>query len=239
MHILISIVDDNKNDYEFLKERIESWSQQTCNTVDISYFPDGSSFIKSLRAHKVLCNVVFLDVLMPKKTGLQIADILNNEFVGIYKVLYSSAIEYTNKGYIVNAVRYLLKNSKDLNEDIAECMEYIKKRLNEDASFYYDASTARTKYKPIPCNQIVSVTVEGNYAVINTINGDHIRHRSTLKNVQDQLPDNFLICNRNTLVNARFIRQVREHRVRMDDGTEFSVSLSQSSGFTGKLSEIL
>ncbi len=239
MHILISIVDDNKNDYEFLKEQIEDWSQQTRNTVDIAYFPDGSSFIKSLRAHKVLCNVVFLDVLMPKKTGLQIADILNNEFADIYKVLYSSAIEYTNKGYIVNAVRYLLKNSKDLNEDIAECMEYIKKRLNEDASFYYDASTARTKHKPIPCNQIVSVTVEGNYAVINTVNGDHIRHRAALKNVKDRLPDSFLICNRNTLVNARFIRQVRERMVRMDDGTEFSVSLSLSSGFIKKLSEIL
>ena len=239
MHILISIVDDNKNDYEFLKERIENWSQQTCNTVDITYFPNGSSFIKALRGNKLLCNVVFLDVLMPKKTGLQIADILNNEFAGIYKVLYSSAIEYTNKGYIVNAVRYLLKNSKDLNEDIVESMEYIKKRLNEDASFYYDASTARTVHKPIPCNQIVSVTVEGNYVVINTIDGEHIKHRSTLKALKEGLPDNFLVCNRNTLINARFIKQVRERKVKMEDGTEFSVSLSQSSGFMEKLSEIL
>lgn len=238
MHILISIVDDNKNDCEFLKEQIESWSQQNRSTVDITCFPDGSSFIKSLRESNLLCNVVFLDVLMPEKTGLQIADILNNEFADIYKVLYSSAIEYTNKGYIVNAVRYLLKNSKDINEDIVECMEYIKKRMNEDASFYYDASTARTKHKPIPCNKIVSVTVEGNYAVINTINGDHISHRSSLKHVKAQLPDNFLICNRNALINARFIKQVREHRVRMEDGTEFSVSLSQLSGFMKKLSEI-
>ena len=238
MHILISIVDDNKNDYEFLKERIEDWAQQTCNTVDITYFPNGSSFIKALRGNKLLCNVVFLDVLMPKKTGLQIADILNNEFAGIYKVLYSSAIEYTNKGYIVNAVRYLLKNSKDLNEDIVECMEYIKKRLNEDASFYYDASTARTVHQPIPCNQIVSVTVEGNYVVINTIDGEHIKHRSTLKALKERLPDNFLVCNRNTLINARFIKQVRERKVKMEDGTEFSVSLSQSSGFMEKLSEI-
>ncbi len=238
MHILISIVDDNKNDYEFLKEQIENWSQQACSTIDITYFPDGYSFIKSLRENNLLCNAVFLDVLMPDKNGLQIADILNNEFADIYKVLYSSAIEYTNKGYVVNAVRYLLKNSKDLNEDIVECMEYIKKRLNEYASFYYDASTSRTKNRPIPCSQIVSVTVEGNYAVINTINDEHIRHRATLKNVKDRLPDNFLICNRNTLVNARFIKQVREHRVRMDDGTEFSVSLSQASGFIEKLSEI-
>ena len=72
MHILISIVDDNKNDYEFLKERIENWSQQTGNTVDITYFPNGSSFIKALRGNKLLCNVVFLDVLMPKKIGIKI-----------------------------------------------------------------------------------------------------------------------------------------------------------------------
>lgn len=238
MHILVSIVDDNENDYKFLREQIENWSEKTGNTVNITYFPNGSSFIKSLRKNDLSCNVVFLDVLMPKKNGIQIADILNNEFPNLYKVLYSSAIEYTSKGYIVNAVRYLLKNTKDLNEDIVECMGYIKKRLNEDNSFYYDASTVRTKHKPIPCNQIVSVTVAGNYAVINTISGEHIRHRATLKNAKDRLPDNFIVCNRNTLVNARFIKQVRDHRVRMDDGTEFAVSLYQSSNFMEKLSDI-
>lgn len=239
MHILISIVDDSKSDYEFLKEQLESWSQKTGNTLDITYFSAGSAFIKALRENKLLCNVVFLDVLMPKKTGLQIADILNNEFAGIYKVLYSSAIEYTNKGYIVNAVRYLLKNSKDIKEDITECMEYIEKRLNEDASFYYDTSTARTKHKPIPCNQIVSVTVTGNYAVINTIDGEHIKHRTTLKAIRELLPDNFIVCNRNTLINARFIKQVRERKVKMEDETEFSVSMSHSSDFVRNLSEIM
>lgn len=193
---------------------------------------------RQIKENGLTCNAVFLDILMPQHDGIQIADVLNKEFPQIYKVLYSSAIEYTSRGYIVNAVRYLLKNSKSLNDDINECMECIVKRSKEDNAFYYDASSARTNIKPIPCNRIVSVSVTGNYAQINTIDGETIRHRATLKEVKEHLPENFLICNRNTILNARFIRQVRDHSVKMDDETEFVISTSHSSEFMEMLSEI-
>ena len=239
MQIYISIVDDSKSDMLYLKERIEKWARDNNHTVEITTYPDGMCFVNAVKAESLPCNVVFLDILMPEKNGIQIADILNNECPQIYKVLYSSAIEYTSKGYIVNAVRYLLKNTRGLDDDIYECMEYIVKRINEDSAYYYDASSARTIIKPIPCNMIVSVCVSGNYAQINTIDGEHIKHRTTLKEVKERLPENFLLCNRNTIVNVRFIKQVRDHSVRMDDDTEFVISNSHSARFMELLSEVM
>lgn len=236
--IMISIVDDNKNDYAFLKTRIEKWADSRDTLTEISYFVCGSDFITALSEQKLPCNVVFLDIMMPEKDGMQIAEVMNNDYPDIYKVFYSSTIEYLSKGYIVNAVRYLVKNARDIDEDIVECMDYIKKRVYEDTSAYYDLSTPKIKTPPILCNQIVSVSVAGNYVLIRTIDGVEHKQRKSLKTMEDELPEQFIHCNRKTLVNVRQIRQIANHRVIMKDKSVFQISVASAGRFLASVSKL-
>ena len=236
--IMISIVDDNKNDYIFLKTEIEKWADCNDTLTEIHYFVSGTDFITALSEKNLPCNVVFLDIIMPEKDGMQIAEVMNKDYPDIYKVLYSSTIEFLSKGYIVNAVRYLIKNAKDIDENIVECMDYIKKRIYEDTSAYYDLSTAKIKIPPIPCNQIVSVSVAGNYVLIHTIDGSKHKQRKSLKAMENELPEHFIHCNRKTLVNIRQIKQIADQRVIMKDKSEFQISSLSAGKFLESLSKL-
>lgn len=236
--IMLSIVDDNKNDYIFLKARIEKWADSNGMLTEIHYFVSGSDFITALSEQKLPCNAVFLDILMPKKDGMQIAKIMNNDYPEIYKVFYSSTIEFLSKGYIVNAVRYLIKNAKDIEDSIVECMDYIKKRIYEDTSAYYDLSTSKIKIPPILCNRIVSVSAAGNYVLIHTIDGGEYKQRKSLKAIGDELPEHFIHCNRKTLINVRQIKQIADYHVMMKDNSEFQISMVSAGRFLESVSEL-
>ena len=236
--IMISIVDDNINDYEFLKKRIKLWEQKTGVSVSISYFSCGYDFIKAMTADNHPCNVVFLDIMMPETDGMKIAEIMNRDFPKVYKVLYSSAIEYSSKGYRVNAIRYLIKDSAQIEADIDECLDYIKERIREDTSEYYDVSSPRMFVPPIPINNIVSISVEGHYLLIKTIGGDEYKQRKTLKEIKAHLPQIFILCNRKTLINVRQIKKIGNHMVTMMDNTSFKITVSSSEAFLEQVSRL-
>ena len=76
-------------------------------------------------------HILFLDVEMDEKNGMEVAEEIRNMNFDIYIVYVSAHIQYASEGYKYEAVRYVLKN-KLLTAGIEESLSSIIKRKNNE-----------------------------------------------------------------------------------------------------------
>lgn len=76
-------------------------------------------------------DILFLDVEMDEKNGMEVAEEIRNMNFDIYIVYVSAHIQYASEGYKYEAVRYVLKN-KLLTAGIEESLSSIIKRKNNE-----------------------------------------------------------------------------------------------------------
>lgn len=87
-------------------------------------FMDGNALLE--RGMLAEFDALFLDVEFGGKAqGMKIAREVHQRNAMLPIVFVSAFIKYSVEGYRVNALRYLLKNAKDLQKEIEESMDTV------------------------------------------------------------------------------------------------------------------
>lgn len=227
--ITIVTVDDKRQDYTELLAFFSEWTRKTGIKIKTLYYSDGISFLNELHSIRDTVTAVFLDVLMPDKNGISVAKELCEYAPDIIKVFYSSTIEYSCQGFVVEGVRYILKDSKDVREQVFEALDHILFIISEQDSGCIDLSTGNHIIAPIPFMSISSVSSAHNYTEVQTVSGDTFRQRKSLYEVMLQFPSYFIRCNRKTYINSRHISEISLRTVVLTDGSIFRVTDSNYS----------
>lgn len=102
----IDIVDDNASDAERLKGLIERYAKESGAQMAIRTFKNGMSFLEHYTADT---DVVFLDVEMPIMNGIDVAKKLRETDTGVCIVFVTNHAQFALKGYLVNALDYVIK----------------------------------------------------------------------------------------------------------------------------------
>jgi len=98
--IKIIIIDDEPLARSIIKEYLQNF-----NNIEIAQeCADGFEAIKAIQTHKP--DLIFLDIQMPKVTGFELLEILENPPAIIFTTAYD---EYAIKAFETNAIDYLLK----------------------------------------------------------------------------------------------------------------------------------
>lgn len=227
--ITIAMVDDKRQDYTELLVFFSEWTKKTGITIKTLYYSDGVSFLDELCNIRDTVTAVFIKVLMPDKNGISVAKDLCEYAPDIIKVFFSSTIEYSCQGFVVEGVRYILKDAKDVREQVFEALDHILVIISEQDSGCIDISTGNHIIAPIAFMSISSVSSAHNYTEIHTISGDTFRQRKSLNGFMTQFPDYFIRCNRKTYINSRLITEISLHTVKLSDGSTFRVTDSNYS----------
>jgi len=182
-------------------------------------FTDGFSGLKAIQELKP--DLVFLDVQMPKLTGLELLDLLDQPPLIIFSTAYD---QYAIKAFEMNAVDYLLKPySKErftqaVQKAIAQAASGIRqsapvqnlvKTLDENPEFLQRiAVKSRHKVSVVPIDDIVYLEAEGDYVMIYTKDAKHLKEK-TMKYFETHLdPGQFIRIHRSYIINARFIDRI-------------------------------
>jgi two-component system, LytTR family, response regulator len=208
IHLKAIIVDDERLARVSLKKLLEPHSE-------IEIVGEASSCENALDLINLYKpQLVFLDIQLSGETGFDLLELIDNSIKIVFVTAYD---EYAMRAFEVNAIDYLLKPVNP--ERLKLSIERVIKRENKPESAvknyeYSDSIYVRLNNyasRFIKISSISFIEPIGNYSRIVTSEGKHCLVLKTLKQWQEELPDNnFVRIHRSSIVNIEHIERIEK-----------------------------
>jgi len=211
MKIRCVIIDDEPLAAELLKQYAESIPYLQLEAV----FHSAVEAIPFLSQQKP--ELVFLDINLPKLSGLELAGTL----LGKQKVIFTTAYsEHAAKSYELNAVDYLVKpvtfdrfvravnKAVDLSTVSEEAQSIVALPQSEAPVFIKSGRTIIQLYY----SQIIFIEGLKDYVQFATTEGRYTVYKR-MKDLESMLPQQFVRVHNSFIVHTRHIRKVEDNQV--------------------------
>lgn len=234
----IILCDDEPLFLSSLEQKIGMWAQKNgrVNSILIRKFTSSEDMLDAWE-HGMQIDVLFLDIQIPgEMNGLSAAKQIRatNDYLPI--VFITSFAQYAEKGYEVNALRYLRKPVAD--DAVSQCMDIIWRRwaLQNLNSVVLDLPTQILR---LPVDAILYAEVSGHTCSVFTIDRENpYVFRQPIDYLRQKLPlDLFAQCHRSYVVNLMYVRRLTGNQLTMSDGTVIQIGRKYQSDFMLKFRE--
>jgi len=183
-------------------------------------------------------DLIFLDINMPKLSGISFPKFLQNPPLIIFTTAYS---EYALESYELKAVDYLLKPIEfdRLLTAVMKVKQILKKN---NAEINIDSNTSKgisdqivfiksgSEFHQLPIQNIKYIESDGNYVTFHTTKRS-ILARYKLSEVLDLLPDHlFVRIHRSFIIALKHIETIKKHCVVIQE-IEIPISSKYREGF--------
>lgn len=231
------IIEDEKLARDLVKNYLLSQ-----NSIElVGEFGDGFSGLKAINELKP--EIVFLDVQMPKLTGLELLELLDDPPAIIFTTAYD---EYAINAFDLNAVDYLLKPfskerfekaldkvfQKITSNDSSNSINQLKTQIAENTAIDKIVVKSNNNIHVIRLGDVNYIESEDDYVMIHTSNGRHLKHQ-TMKFYEENLNKSvFIRIHRSYIVNISQINKIEKfgkdtYQVILKNGTGLKVSRSR------------
>lgn len=190
--------------------------------------------------NKFPVDLIFLDIQMPSKNGIEFYKDLDKNMMVIFTTAYA---QYAVEGFELNAVDYLMKpfSEERFNQSVNKCKEYFNFLNNSTSGAAQNHFFIRADYKLIKIMYEDIVYIEGlnDYVKIFLINQKPIIARMTMKNMLDRLPqENFIRVHRSYIVAKSKVTSLKNKNLFIDFNNE-SIEISIGKSFEDSIDKIL
>lgn len=189
-----------------------------CNQIDFvsleKTFTQQNEALKHLKKFPV--DLIFLDIQMPNKNGIDFYKLLENDVMVIFTTAHS---EFAVEGFNVNATDYLLKPFSFERFEVA-----VQKARNE---FQFKNNTSaqthlmiRADYKlhRIEFDDILLLEGLDDYIQIHLKNKTKIVARISMKNILEKLPETkFIRVHRSFIIPIHKVKTIQNKIIQIDD----------------------
>ncbi|MCX6240870.1 MAG: LytTR family DNA-binding domain-containing protein [Bacteroidetes bacterium] len=232
------IIDDEKP----ARDIIRTFLKELTDIEIITECSDGFAGLKAIQDLKP--DLVFLDIQMPKLTGFEVLELIENPPLIIFSTAYD---QYAIKAFEMNATDYILKPySRErfvqavgkaiakLQGGVAlqpEIQKIIQSADDKDELLQRIAVKTRHKVHVIGVNEIIYLEAEGDYVMIHVKDGNYLKEK-TMKYFESHLdPEKFIRIHRSYIVNAEVIE-----RIELYDKESYSVLLKNGASLRASTS---
>jgi two-component system LytT family response regulator len=215
MNIRTLIVEDEQPARDLMKHYLTSFPELEI----IGECADGFSGLKAIQ--EMQPDLVFLDIQLPKLTGLEILELLDNPPVIVFCTAYD---QYAIKAFEMNAVDYLLKPFplERFKQAIEKaCLkiqskqndkEAVNKLIqhNDDNQEFIErvAIKSGSRIHVVPAPSIRYIEAQDDYVMIYCSEGKFLKEK-TMKFFETHLdPDVFVRIHRSYIINVHEIKQI-------------------------------
>jgi len=234
------IVDDEEPARELIKHYLKDFQDIEL----VGDYADGFAGLKAIQELKP--DIVFLDIQMPKLTGFELLELLEDPPHIIFSTAYD---QYAIKAFEMSAVDYLLKpySSERFGQAIRKVQQLILSdkpgkpqvsglvaTLETNPEFLQRiAVKTRHKIEVIPVTEILYIEADDDYVTIHT-GADKFLKEKTMKYMESHLdPSQFVRVHRSYIVNVNQIvrlelYQKETYNVLLKNGASIRAS---SSGY--------
>ncbi|MFD2166448.1 LytR/AlgR family response regulator transcription factor [Thalassotalea euphylliae] len=243
------------DDESLARETIKLLLKDQKDIGEVFEAEDGNQVLDVFKTTKP--DIVFLDIQMPGKTGIELAEELPNDTVIIFATAYD---QFAITAFELNAIGYLLKPFDDdkfyaaLNRarkelagnrssDFKKVGQLIQHMVDEQDKPYKSRLVVKDpgRIRLVDVEQINYIAGAGNYAEVHLFETKPVLHRETLTSLENQLdPKVFVRIHRSTIVRRSSVSELRsnengDYTVVLKSGENLTLSRRNKS----KLDELL
>ncbi len=233
----VVIIDDEKPARDLIKAYLKEFN----NIEVLAEGCNGFEGIKLIQQYRP--DLIFLDIQMPKVSGLEMLEVVENSPKVIFTTAYD---EYAIKAFELNAVDYLLKpfTRERFNNAVQRVFEQddntskeVVRKVMDDNEHYQNTLINRVVVKQgsnlemIPVDDILYFEASDDFVFIHTKDKRYTKSR-TMKYFQSQLDEKqFVRIHRSYIVNVIRIQKIEQydkdnHIAVIDNNTKLKVSKS-------------
>ena len=208
------IIDDEKTARVVLREML----LEDCKNINIvAESEDLHDAVKAIRKYKP--DLIFLDIEMPGRSGLDILDFFNDDEIDFSIIFTTAYNQYAVQAFKLSAIGYLLKpiESMELIDAVKLHSKKISKKNKTDYTVLKENFSYPNKIAVPPGNSIrfielkniLFLKADSSYTDIIFTDNSKLTVSRTLKNFEEVLTPNvsFLRCHKSYLINTNFITE--------------------------------
>lgn len=227
--IKVLIIDDEPLACALIREYLE----EVENITVVATCHDGFEGVKAIAQHQP--DLIFLDVQMPKITGFEMLELLDEQPAVIFTTAFD---EYAIRAFDSSAIDYLLKPfSKDrFDKALAKYFQQANAVTEKTAGLPIQLMPVNrvvikdgSKIRIIPYPDIVLLEAYGDYVKIKAAGGSFLK-KKTMQQFEEILPtEQFVRIHRSYIVNIAHIVRIEPyekngHAALLKDNTRIAVS---------------
>lgn len=219
----IAICDDEEFFRNWIKEMLLQYMQEKGVIYEIATFQSGKELL-DLGIELNQYQVIFLDINMDYINGLTTAKKIREQNKEVFIVFITAFVDYSMEGYKVDAIRYLLKSSSNMQGHIAECMDAIYKKMQYDVTWKEFEFHEGKKTVSLDC--LLYVESKKHKLEFHVMEDKLITYTiyETLNNMEKYINSRqFLRCHQSFLVNIKYIEEICHYKVILYNGKEFPI----------------
>lgn len=199
--IHLGICDDEISQREELHDLV-------CRSVfkyedaEFTYFDNGRAVIDAIEQGAFHCDLLFLDIHMPEKDGLETARYIRENQVDVDIIFITVSTEHVFDGYTYQAFSYLLKplDNQRLSDEIGR---YITQRNSCSQCLHVSVNGRKER---IFLDRVYYFATDGRKVKICQKGEEELSFYAKLSDVEQMLTSmGFIRCHQSYLVNRRYI----------------------------------
>lgn len=226
--INVAICDDDAIFLNRINNLVTSNFLQLNIDAKTTTFNDALALIDTFKEEPFAFDVVFLDIDMPKLSGLDVAKTLrefNNELIIVF---VSSHEQYARQSIEYAPFRYIKKDNLDI--ELLVAIKAVSTRLTSQKTTPYIFLDTIYGYDKLLKSKIMYIDMSEQRVTIHCTDGDistHATYEYLLKHLQDNC---FVVYNRCSIVNIQYISSIKTpNTLILDNGAELVSSFRRIS----------
>lgn len=217
----LCLVDDDSTQLNFLKSIIDKWSSLNNVSVEVSFYHSAEEML--FENDKLYpFDMIFLDIQMDKMNGIELAKRIREKDRKVIIVFVSGIADYVFEGYIVQAIRYILKPVEEKN--IFDLLDFVIKNQNKEDKYIIINSSGEKK--KILHDEIIFIESLGHYVVFH-LEKETIDCKYNISSMLVELNNtDFVKTHRSYIVNLNHIDKINKDSCLMSNQIEVPLSRS-------------
>lgn len=217
----IALIEDEPEDCAAAEQALRQWSEESGEEIETESYPSARAFFFDYDEGRVF-DVLVVDIeLESASAGMDLARTVRSrdQYVSIFFLTHLDDVY--QDAFEVSALQYLIKPLK--YAQLRRCLERTmqQKRFVEDTT--YMLNQGKGNQQRIFCSEILYFEAIEQHVVIHMTNGTAYKEWIRLKDVEKQLPKEFVRIHRKYIVNVRHVTRIEPRWVTVG-GKKLSVS---------------
>ena len=212
----VAIVDDSRQDADYVQHFLNAWAQERQVEVQGERFSSAENFLFQYAEEKAW-DMLLLDIEMVGMDGVELAKRLRRENETVQIVFITGYSDFIAEGYEVAALHYLVKPVK--KEKLFSVLDRAAQKIQKNEKvLHFEIGGEMVR---IPVYQIRYADVMGNYVTIHALTDYTVK--MPLGELEKQLDDRFYRVGRSAIVNLTQISRVTKTEIKLTDGTAIAL----------------
>ena len=225
----ICVCDDNKVFLDSLCRKLEKMAVKNNIEICIHKYTSSTQVMFAIEEICEEIDLFFLDVLIDKMTGVEIAERLRAQGSNAPIVFLTVSKEHVFDALDIMPLHYLIKQEVE-DDKIEEILLKAIRMVNNYKSQKFSYKVGH-ELRCIDIEKIVYFEVQKRIVIIHTLEGEEDRFYSTLDTVEKELNSNqFVRVHRSYLCNLFYVDRVQSKNIIFRNRTELPVGIKYVKG---------